>query len=195
MLEKQIGGIRFRVSLLFPALLTALLLARPDSPAVSCVLAAAMHEGGHLLAMLALGCPPHVCTLSAFGVRIEMGARRLIGYRRNIRISLAGPLVNLLAAPLLWVLNCRTSSIVHLVLALFNLLPASALDGGQIVYCLLCLGGKEQSVHRWMRAVSAAVLLPLAAMAFWLFLSGRGNGTLLIVSGYAIALIFWHPEN
>lgn len=195
MLEKQMGGVRFRVSLLFPALLTVLLLAESDSPAVSCVLASAMHEGGHLLAMLALGCPPHVCTLSAFGMRIEMGARQMIGYRRNILISLAGPTVNLLAAPLLWVLNCRTAAIVHMVLALFNLLPASALDGGQVLYCLLCMRGREQTADKCLRAVSAAVLLPLAAVAFRLFFSGRGNGTLLIVSVYAIALIFWHPEN
>ncbi|MBQ4613165.1 MAG: peptidase M50 [Clostridia bacterium] len=195
MLEKTLCGVRFRVSLLFPALLSALLLARADSPAVSCVIASAMHEAGHLLAMLMLGCPPHACTLGAFGMRIEMGARRMVGYRRNILISLAGPTVNLLAAPLLWALGCRQAAVVHAVLAAFNLLPASALDGGQVMYCLLCMTGRERTAPCLIRVLSAVVLLPLAVVAFWLVLSGRGNGTLLIVSGYAIALIFWHPEN
>lgn len=192
MLEGQFAGVRCRVSLLFPALLTGLLLAQADSLAVSCVLASAMHEGGHLLAMIALGCAPQVCTLGAFGMRIEMGAERMVGYRRNILISLAGPLVNLLAAPLLWAFGCEQASVVHLTLAVFNLLPAAALDGGQIVRCLFCLAGKEARADGWLRVLSAAVLLPLAAAAFWLFLSGRGNVTLLIVSGYLTTLIFLH---
>ncbi len=192
MLEGHIAGVRCRVSLLFPALLTGLLLAQADSLAVSCVLASAMHEGGHLFAMLALGCPPQVCTLGAFGMRLEMGAQRMVGYRRNILISLAGPMVNLLAALLLWACNCVSATVVHLTLAVLNLLPAAALDGGQIVRCVFCLAGREAQAEGWLRGLSAAVLLPLAAAAFWLFLSGRGNGTLLIVSGYLTTLIFLH---
>ncbi len=194
MLEGQWQGVKCRVSLLFPALLTGLLLAQPDSLAVSCVLASAMHEGGHLLAMMALGCPPRLCTLGAFGLRIEMGGERLVGYRRNIRISLAGPAVNLLAAPLLWAVGCKTAAVVHGLLAVLNLLPAAALDGGQIMRCVLCLAGKEAQADRWLRLLSAAVMLPLAAGAFWLALSRRGNPTLLIVSGYLVALIFLHGE-
>ncbi len=194
MLEGRWCGVRCRVSLLFPALLTGLLLARPDSLAVSCVLASILHEGGHLLAMLLLGCPPRLCTLGAFGMRIEMGGERLVGYRRNLLISLAGPAVNMLAAPLLWTVGCRTAAVVHGLLVALNLLPAAALDGGQIVRCVLCLAGKEQQADRWLRLLSAAVLLPLAVGAFWLALSRQGNATLLIVSGYLVMLIFWHGE-
>lgn len=195
MLERQVGSVRFRLSLLFPALLTALLLSQPTSPTVSCVIACVMHECGHLLMMTVLRCPPHTCTLSAYGMRIEMGARRLVGYRRNILISLAGPAVNLFSAPILWMLNCRQAAVVHGLLAVFNLLPASALDGGQAVYCLLCMHGKEAVAERWVRVLSAAVLVPVAAIAFWLYFSGRGNATLLIVSVYVVSLIFWHTEN
>ncbi len=195
MLEGRVAGVRCRVSLLFPALLTGLLLAQADSLAVSCVLASVMHEGGHLLAMLALGCPPRVCTLGAFGMRIEMDAARLVGYHRNILISFAGPLVNLVATPLLGACGCVPAAVVHLTLAVFNLLPAAALDGGQILRCLFCLLGKEARADQWLRVLSATVLLPLAVWSFWLFLSGCGNGTLLIVSGYLTALIFFHPQN
>ena len=194
MLEGHVAGVRCRVSLLFPALLAGLLLAQADSLAVSCVLASVMHEGGHLLAMLALGCPPRVCTLGAFGMRIELDAQRMVGYRRNVFISLAGPCVNLIAALLLWACGCLQGAAVHLTLAMFNLLPAAALDGGQILHCFFCLAGKEARADRWLRFLSAAVLLPLAVAAFWLVLSGAGNVTLLIVSGYLSALIFLHPQ-
>ena len=97
MFEWRWGGIRCRVSLLFPALVTALLLRQPDGLAVTCLLASLIHEGGHLLAMLAVGVSPRDCTLGAFGLRIELGGQ-LMDYRKNLFVSIAGPLANGLAA-------------------------------------------------------------------------------------------------
>lgn len=190
MLEGRLLGVRCRISLLFPALLTGLLLWQPDGLAVSCVVASAMHEGGHLLAMLAAGCPPCCCTLGAFGVRLEMPALRL-SYGRQMLIALAGPAVNGLTACLLFWCDCPVPATVHLVLAGLNLLPAAALDGGQFLRCLLCWWGRQQQADALLHWVSAAVLLPMAAVAFWLFLSGEKNPTLLIVSGYLTGLIFF----
>lgn len=193
MLEKNWLGVRCRFSLLFPALLTVLLLRQPDGLAILCVLASMMHESGHLLMMLALGNPPERCTLGAFGMRLEMGQQRLAGYRNNIVISLAGPAVNAVSAMFLWRIGCPRAAAVHLTLCGLNLLPASALDGGQILTAVLSLRLEPRRVQRIVRGVSAAVLLPLAAAAGWLFLSG-GNGTLLVVSVYLTLLVFFHEN-
>lgn len=190
MLEGHMLGVRCRVSLLFPALVTGLLLAQPDSLALICVLASAIHEGGHLLAMLAVGCPPSCCTIGAFGVRLEMSDRQP-NYWQHIGISLAGPAINFLSAGMLFLLSRPLSATIHLVLAGLNLLPVAALDGGQICRCVLYLVGQPYQAERWLRWLSAAVLLPMAAVAFWLFLSQKGNVTLLIVSVYLVALIFF----
>ena len=192
MLEWRVCSIRFRISLLFPALVTALLLWQPDGLAVSCLLASFIHEGGHLVAMLALGVPPRHCTLGAFGVRIELD-NKLIGYGRNLLISLAGPLANVVAAGLL-MLERPTSAAVHLALALLNLLPAAALDGGEVLRCGLCLLGLESLVGWVLRLSSALVLLPLAAISAWMFMRGE-NPTLLIVTGYLTALVFFSDKN
>lgn len=193
MLEWRLLGVRCRVSLLFPALLTALLLWQPDGLSVTCVLASVMHECGHLLAMLSVGCPPDVCTLGAFGMRIEAGQRRLVGYRRALFIAAAGPLVNGAAALVLYLMGERLTAAVHLTLGAFNLLPASALDGGEILRCALCLMGQERHAAALLRVLSALILLPLAALAGYLALSG-GNITLLLVGGYLTALVFFHPS-
>ncbi len=192
MLEWRLWGIRCRVSLLFPALVTALLLWRPDGLAVSCLLASLVHEGGHLAAMLAVGVPPQNCTLGAFGMRIELG-NALVGYGRNLLISLAGPLANGLAAALLFMLGCSTAATVHLVLAMFNLLPAAALDGGEVLKCGLSLIGLEPLVGSVLRFSSALILLPLAAASMWLFLKGE-NPTLFIVSSYLVTLVFFSDK-
>ncbi|MBQ5841391.1 MAG: peptidase M50 [Clostridia bacterium] len=191
MLEWQALGVRWRLSLLFPALVTALLLQQPDGAAVTCILASLLHEGGHLLAMLCTGCPPHACTVGAFGARLEMGRASLTGYGKNMLISLAGPAVNLLAAGILGCFARYEMAVVHLCLGAFNLLPAVPLDGGEILRCVLCLLGQEGRAERVLRVLSAAVLLPLAGLAAWLMLTGRGNITLLIVSLYAVCLVFF----
>ena len=189
MLERRVLGVHFRVSLLFPALVAVLLLRQSDGLAVTCLLASLIHELGHLLVMLALGVPPEDCTVGVFGFRIRLG-RRLAGYGQNILISIAGPAINGLVAGVLLCFDRRMPAAVHIALALFNLLPAAALDGGEILRCLLCLLGLESVAQSVLRLTSALVLLPLATGSLWLFLQGQGNATLLIISVYLVLLVF-----
>lgn len=192
MLEWRVRGIRCRMSLLFPALVTALLLWQPDGLAISCLLASLVHEGGHLVAMWMVGVPPQCCTLGAFGMRIDLKCGPM-GYGRHLMIALAGPLANGLAAAGLFLLACPAAAMVHVVLAALNLLPAAALDGGEVLRCGLCLLGRESLTGAVLRLTSALVLLPLATVSIWLFLKEE-NPTLLIVSAYLMALIFFSDK-
>lgn len=193
MLEWRIGGMRCRLSLLFPALITALLLWQPDGLAVSCLLASLVHEGGHLAAMLALGVPPRSCTLGAFGVCMDL-QNTLVGYGSHIAIAFAGPLANGLAAAMLFLLCRPEAALVHLALAGLNLLPAAALDGGELLRYGLCLLGLETWAASLLRFTSALVLLPLAAVSIWLFLEKK-NPTLLVISLYLVTLLFFSEKN
>lgn len=193
MLEWRLCGVRCRLSLLFPALVTALLLWRPDGLAVSCLLASFIHEGGHLLAMLLVGVPPQRCTVGAFGLRLDLD-NTLVGYRKNLLISVAGPLVNGVSAALLFWMGRSDAAAVHLMLAGLNLLPASALDGGELLHSSVCLLGMEPLADAVLRFTSALVLLPLATVSLWLCIREQ-NPTLLIVSVYLAALVFFSEKN
>ena len=188
MLEWRLCGVRFRLSLLFPALVTALLMCQPKGLALSCLLASLIHEGGHLLAMMAVGVPPQKCSVGAFGLRLDLG-NVLVGYGKNLLISFAGPMANGVAAAILF-LGKPNAAVVHIVLAGVNLLPASALDGGEILRCSVCLLGMESLANTVMRFASALVLLPLATISLWLYIN-KQNPTLFIVSAYLAALIFF----
>ena len=189
MLEWRLCGVRFRLSLLFPALVTALLMCQPKGLALSCLLASLIHEGGHLLAMMAVGVPPQKCSVGAFGLRLDLG-NALVGYGKNLLISFAGPMANGVAAAILFWGNQPNAAVVHIVLAGVNLLPASALDGGEILRCSVCLLGMESLANMVMRFASALVLLPLATISLWLYKSNQ-NPTLCIVSAYLAMLIFF----
>lgn len=193
MLEFAVCGVRCRLSLLFPALLTVLLLCQPNGPAVACILASLIHEGGHLLAMVLAGVPPEDCTLGACGARIRVRACE-VGYIQNILISLAGPLANVLSAGVLLGCHRLVPAVAHFTLAAVNLLPSAALDGGQILRCGLCLLGMERLADRVVQAFSAVALLVLATIGFYLLLQGLGNVSLLLVCGYLAALTFFSDK-
>lgn len=186
-------GVRCRLSLLFPALLTALLLYQPEGIAAGCLLAALLHEGGHLLAMRVLGIPPEACVVGMFGARIRLGSR-LPGYRQNLLISLAGPFTNLFCGGMLWLWGRESAAVVHGGMALFNLLPVTALDGGELIRCGLGLLGWERVSGVLLRVTTAVTLLPLAAFSLWLYIQGKGNPTLCVVSGYFVTLVFFSDK-
>ena len=192
MFEWRLWGIRCRVSLLLPALITALLLWQPDGLAASCLVASMIHEGGHLVAMLAVGVPPRHCTLGAFGMRMDLDSR-FVGYGRNLLIVLAGPLMNGIVAMILWMCGSIVAPTVHLVLAVLNLLPSAMLDGGEILRCVLCMLRMETMADKIVRVVSVVVTLLLATAGLWLTIYKK-SFSLLIVSGYLVMSVIFSKK-
>ena len=156
-------------------------------PAALC--AAAAHELGHWVAICLLG--GRVCRLRLSAVGAEMVLERSLSYGRECFCALAGPAVNLLLAVCFsrgaqeWTLVFAG---LNLALALFNLLPLPALDGGRALLCVTCQFADPvaaQGVCRWVERAAmvflcllggmcvcwgGAVTLPLCAL--WLLWSG-----------------------
>lgn len=125
------------------------LLAAVISPVeivVSVLLAAALHECGHLLALRAFRVPVEGLKLSALGaVLYARGARRL-SYGRELIVTLAGCGMNLLCGLVTAACALRASWVegfvlagAHILLAAFNLLPIPPLDGSRALYLIAAL--------------------------------------------------------
>lgn len=151
------------------------------------VLAALVHELGHLAAMAALGEQPRSIVFGGFGVRMERRQGTRLPYQKEIWIYGAGPAVNLLAALLFF--PYPPIRRVHLLLGLFNLLPMGVLDGGQILRCILQKKTEMARGDFWRRSVSLCCgsLLILSAAAVF-FKSGY-NASLLSTSVYLMWLL------
>ena len=157
-------------------------------PAALC--AAFAHELGHWVAIRLLG--GRVCRLRLSAVGAEMVLERSLSYGRECFCAFAGPVVNLLLAVCFsrgtgeWALVFTG---LNLALALFNLLPLPALDGGRALLCVACLlltdPGMAQRICRWVEGAAltlvcvlggacmcwgGAITLPLCAL--WLLWSG-----------------------
>ena len=188
-IKGTVAGTRVRVSV--PFFIAAALWAAldADGTALLCLFASFLHEGGHSLALCLCGRRPRDLALGVGGIRLVPDPRP-VSYRRQIAVLLSGPAVNLLSAAVLALFRCPPLPVaVHLLLGGFNLLPVEALDGGQALRCLLAARGEERRAQRMVRALSATVLLPLAAGGFFLLIR-EGNFTLFTVALYLLIRLF-----
>jgi len=170
---------------------------------LACVIA---HEVGHMLAGRRAGIVPKaVILLPICGVTVVDESRagesqpRLVPWKREIRLALVGPLVNLALAllsaavvlavapgtdlwkwPFLQSANLPRSLVwANLYLAGLNLLPAYPLDGGRILRALFSRG--MDSVLATRRAVSIS-----NAIAMMLIVSGLFSDTWLTMVGVIV---------
>ena len=106
--------------------------------------AAALHEAGNLAVLRLVGGQIEQFTLTPFGGELRIRRSEWLSYGKEIASVLAGPGVNLVcalvlgraAAELSWERGYLLSGI-HMLLALFNLLPLRQLDGGRALYLML----------------------------------------------------------
>ncbi len=159
MLCVQIGGVQFRFSVSFFAVLAWLFACQDAVMWQASFGACLLHECGHLLMMYALR--QSVRQVTCYGVGIQIRAEScLYPLWQDLLVLLAGPVCNLLAAAGLWF--CFGSGIMmwmQLGTGLLNLLPFRQLDGGAALRILL--------TERWERLLTVVCVLLAAAGVFY----------------------------
>lgn len=129
---------------LIPALLLlAMLILQPSGMALTSLLAAVIHEGGHLLAAKKLGVPLRSLDIGPLGATIKIRSG-LISYGKEFLLCAAGPAANFLSAGAIYFLFRLSVTgekftvdfcSVSMMLGLLNLLPVESFDGGRMLCC------------------------------------------------------------
>ena len=154
---------------------------------VTFLLAATLHEGGHLLAARWRGVPVRALSMTAFGCILDFVDEALVRDRDLLWIAAAGPLCNLLFALLCvtpWVGRWRGAALFgaeHLLLALFNLLPVFPLDGAVLCAGLLKPNVGERRAEQVVLALSGGLGLAVGAALWW---GGDTGMRLLLLAGW-----------
>ncbi len=182
----------------FVTVCVALVLDTTDT-AVLALCAAGVHEGGHLLCMLLYGERPSSIFVAPFGFSITRCG--VSSYRREMIIAFAGPLANIIAAFVMFiiVLICHQTRLikpiaVNLSLAVFNLLPIEPLDCGRAVrYWLMCRMNTVRA-EKTVFIIGAVCLVPVAATGFLVLIKSRYNITLLLASIYLSYMLLKRRE-
>lgn len=148
--------------------------------------AVAIHEAGHLIALLSFGCRIQSFTFSFLGARIETRDPYL-SYKKELRVFLAGPAAGFCACLLTWAslrLHFTRGGMLffsfNLLLSLFNLLPVEGLDGGGALFSLLCLHGEERTAEKITTLLHTLSLVFLFALSLWIFRRERNVSLLLL---------------
>lgn len=130
-------GLELAVDFTAPALLALLAMTLPKSAFFDLCTAALLHEGAHFFAMLLTKRRPERLRLSAAGMELSLHEGVLCPLPQLAAILLAGSLANAAAAMLFAVKGLPDAAAANLALAMFNLLPYRAADGGTLLEALL----------------------------------------------------------
>ena len=107
-----------------------------------CILAAFLHELGHVIAARLLDIKISEFSLGVLGARLRL-SERVYSYGQEVIVSAAGPFSNIVFALLAFLFfdgeNAEIFIAFSLFLAILNLLPIRTFDGGRIFECLLLL--------------------------------------------------------
>lgn len=179
----------------FWLLLGAALVVSPLQVTAAVLLAASMHEAGHLLLLCAFGAPIRGLRLSAMGAELYASTVRL-SYQREFLVTLAGPAVNLLFGPLCALLAVRFAwewgyllAGAHLLLGVYNLLPIPPLDGWRFLRLLAVWRRGPGCGETLSDLIGLGTALALTALSLWQTLSRGGVFFLLASAGLLLGAV------
>lgn len=182
-MEKGKG--QWRITPLFGVMLAGLLLFDRSGFCLVTVLAALLHECGHLLAARLLRIPWKGLRMDFMGARLEVSGR-ILSYGEEWLLAAAGPLASFVFAAAvapLWRFSEHAVlfSCASLLLGLLNLLPIRTFNGGRMLECFLARFCEERTVNGIMRLSSF----------FFLFLIWSGAIYFLLRAGDGLSLLFF----
>ncbi len=187
----KLFGIQVYVSFLFLAVITVMLATDKTGFALPLLLAVTLHECGHIFMMWILDCSPKAIKLISASVQITSSFSR--GYKNDILVSLSGPAVNLLIfATLYYNYLCfgnKTTlvfSLVNLLIGIFNLLPVKGLDGGTVLFSVLCKHTDINKACLLLKFVTVIFAVAIIIMAVLFTIKGKINISLYIMGIYLL---------
>ncbi len=162
------------------------------------LISAIFHELGHLFCMRLFGYKVKVIN---FGfLNSDIISDEFEG-KQSLLILFSGSLVNFLLAFLFGALfviyNTSLFRIIawqNIGLGVFNLLPISNLDGGQIFYNFLKIRFSESVSTKIMNLISFVFLIPILFFGFYVLINSKYNFSLFLLSLYLISYIIFKED-
>lgn len=162
--------------------------------ALAVLLAAVLHELGHVAAAWGWGVPVKALRLDLFGARLELSG--MTGYSAELFVAAGGPFVSLAAAALGYPLGSPGEgvylfSVASLGLGLLNLLPVRGLDGGRMLACLLSLLLGDRVAEAVLRLTTGGALGGLWVLSVYALLRAGETLSLFVFSLCLLWRLMW----
>lgn len=150
------------------------------SVALPWIFAVFLHEMGHFL-VAKIRCAGISClTLDVTGAKMTL-CGRLLSYKDEILIAVAGPLVNIITFAVTFGF-LEEFSAFSLMLGLLNLFPISGFDGYRILFSVIALRGGEEKADFVMKMISFCAIISLWLISVYLLLRFGAGFSAFILS-------------
>lgn len=182
-------GTKIYISFLFCAVLCLMLAVDRTGLIIPTLFAVFIHESGHLLAMWAADCQPKEIKLIPTSVQIIRNFTEKP--HGEAIITLCGPLANFVIFIVLFInysifKNEQTLlfAIINLVMGLYNMLPVSQLDGGDLLVYLLCRKFDIYKSESIVRIITVIFALLIFLFGVYLWVSKTFNISVFVFALY-----------
>lgn len=179
MIELKLKRAALRLDFSFFAVIALFLLLDTTGFGLMALLACALHELAHMLAMAIFGISADEITFYGAGIRISSARTEFAKPMVKALILSAGCAANFALAVIFWRSAQPEYAAINLFTGIFNLLPIGELDGAGLLNLLLlrvCRAEKIDGIMRTVGAVFSAVCI--AVIVFF----GRGFSFTLITT-------------
>ena len=181
----------FRVTLNFSAIffIAFIVIGSFNTKYLLCFFAIIIHEVGHIIAMFLCNIKPFGIEITAFDIKIINNNRVNLSVLKDIFITIAGPLINFIFF-VLFIFTYKDFAFVNICIGLFNLLPSSSLDGGQLLFLLLSRNKSVKNSILVIDIITIILSLPMFITGILIFINSKYNFSLIYISIYLILSVF-----
>lgn len=194
-LNLKIFDIKIKISFLFVAFLSLMLVIDATHKTLLCIFATLLHEFGHMFAILLLHKKIYEIRLNLSSIDI-VNKKSNLAFKKEIFITISGSLMNFLAAVVINSVNSTINSgllriffVQNVLIGMFNLLPISTLDGGQLLFLMLEKKFSHKTAYKITQVISCLTLIPIAILSFIIIFNSKYNFSLLFLCIYLIFFI------
>ena len=180
-----------RINALLPFGLLFLFLLNGTAVTLLMLLAATLHEAGHITAAISLGAKIRRFDVELWGGKIIYGGN--LSYRDEAVIALSGIALNLLTFATAFLLVGDSSlglffALANLAFAVLNLLPIKTLDGYVALNACLYAVTEQEKADSALKGLNSAFMLILCAAICCLVPLSGFNSSVLFLSFLTITL-------
>ena len=182
----KIRNVGFSVGIPFLAAAAFFLAGDMRENYILALIFSALHETGHILALLFFGRKPTEITLGIMGIRIEMN-NTILSYREECIVALAGPFVNFVFAVIFAFTDISgVPFVVNTGLFIVNILPVKTLDGGRFINNLILSHSDEDKADKIMNRLEIATAVMLVIVLIISLVTGCENTSFVF---FAVTLV------
>ncbi len=197
----KICGIKFEITFLFAAFLTYIVSLKAPANVLITVVSSLFHELGHLSVMILVGNKPKTVKFELVGMNIIRQENLKISAKREIAISLGGPIMNFIIVIVSCIFLCfyenyivMTGACINLILMTFNILPIKSLDGGAILYFLLSQHFDASTCRKILKIISILFITIIYLWAVYVFVVSGYNFSLIIIAIFLTISLFQNKD-